>query len=162
MRDEIAWLRIRMPAMSQSPPAYPPPPPSNAPPPPPSQPGYALPPNYQGPSAPDYMQPYPQQPYPQQPYPQQQRFPTAGAVAGGTGAILYQLGGPAAWSIGIGLVSIVVPFAFNYYFPVAPIVGLISAIRAIQRGRLIGGVIGIVVNVIGGLVSLLASGLIGG
>ena len=81
-------------------------------------------------------------------------------AAGGAGALIYQLGGPAAWSIGFGLVSIVVPFVTNYYFPILPIAGIISAIRAMQRGRLIGGVIGIVVNIVGGIVSLIASGLI--
>jgi len=81
-------------------------------------------------------------------------------AAAGAGGIMYQLGGPAAWSIGFGLVSIVVPFVSNYYFPILPIAGIISAIRAMQRGRFIGGVIGIVVNVIGGIVSLIWSGLI--
>ena len=98
----------------------------------------------------------------QQSYPQQQPLPPAAAVAGGTGALLYQLGGPAAWSIGLGIVSIVVPFVSNFYFPILPIAGLINAVRAVQRGRVIGGVVGIVVNVLGGLVSLFASGLIGG
>jgi hypothetical protein len=152
-----------MPRMSDNPSAFPPPPPPGVP--PPAAPaGFPPPPVYQGPPAPDYVQSYLQQQAPagQPPYVAQQPFPTAGAVAGGTGALLYQLGGPAAWSIGFGLVSIIVPFATNYYFPILPIAGGISAIRAIQRGRLIGGVIGIVVNVIGGLVSLLASGLIGG
>lgn len=123
------------------------PPASQAPPPPPV---------YQGPAAPDYVQPYLQQ---QQPAYAPQPAVVGGAMAGG---LIYQLGGPAAWSIGFGLVSIIVPFATNYYFPILPIAGAISAIRAIQRGRVIGGIIGIAVNVVGGLVSLLASGLIGG
>jgi hypothetical protein len=120
---------------------------------------------YQGPAAPDYVQPYlqQQQPYAPQPYPPQPYGAPAGVVGGAmAGGLLYQLGGPAAWSIGFGLVSIIVPFATNYYFPILPIAGGISAIRAIQRGRVIGGIIGIAVNVVGGLVSLLASGLIGG
>ena len=97
------------------------------------------------------------------PYPPQPAGPTAGVVGGMmAGGLMYQLGGPALWSIGFGLVSIVVPFATNYYFPILPIAGAISAFRAIQRGRVIGGIIGIAVNVVGGLVSLLASGLIGG
>ena len=112
---------------------------------------------YQGPAAPDYVQPYLQQQ--QQPAYSPQPMAVGGAMAGG---IMYQLGGPAAWSIGFGLVSIIVPFAFNRYFPLLPIAGVISAIRAIQRGRVVGGIIGIAVNVVGGLVSLLASGLIGG
>jgi hypothetical protein len=144
-----------MPGMSDNPPPYsPPPPPPPSAPPPPGPPGYGLPPNYQGPTAPDYTQAYQQQAWQQQP-----ASPGMMAAAG-AGGIMYQLGGPAAWSIGFGLVSIVVPFVSNYYFPILPIAGIISAIRAMQRGRFIGGVIGIVVNVIGGIVSLIWSGLI--
>lgn len=95
-------------------------------------------------------------------YQQQGPLPPAAVAAGGAGALLYQFGGTAAWSIGLGVVSIVVPFVSTFYFPILPIAGLINAVRAIQRGRVIGGVVGIVVNVIGGLVSLVASGLIGG
>lgn len=140
--------------MSDNPTAFPPPPPTTpqAPPPPP--------PVYQGPPPPAYVQPYmqPQQP----PYGPQPYAPPAGVVGGAmAGGLIYQLGGPAAWSIAFGLISVVVPFATNYYFPILPIAGAISAIRAIQRGRVIGGIIGIAVNVVGGLVSLLASGLIG-
>jgi len=85
----------------------------------------------------------------------------ATAVAAGF-AWRQQLGGAAAWSIGFGLVSIVVPFAANFYFPIMPLFGFINAVRAIQRGRLIGGIAGIVLNALGGLVTLFASGLIGG
>jgi hypothetical protein len=99
---------------------------------------------------------------PQQPYAPPPVGPAAGIVGGAmAGGLVYQLGGPAAWSIVFGVASIVVPFAFGYYFILLPIAGAISAIRAIQRGRVIGGIIGLAVNVVGGLVSLLASGLIG-
>jgi hypothetical protein len=74
--------------------------------------------------------------------------------------LLWQFGGPAAWSLGCGVVSIVVPFFTTFYFPILPIVGALNAVRAMQRGRLIGGVVGLVVNLVGGLVSLIASGLI--
>jgi hypothetical protein len=72
-----------------------------------------------------------------------------------------QFGGAAAWSIGLGVVSIVVPLFATFYFPILPIIGFINAIRAIQRGRLIGGIVGIAVNAVGGLVALFASGLLG-
>lgn len=88
-------------------------------------------------------------------------MPAAVAAAGGA-ALMYQFGGAAAWSIGFGLVSIVVPFFANFYFPILPIIGLINAVRAIQRGRMIGGVVGIVLNLLGGVVTLFASGLLGG
>lgn len=77
-------------------------------------------------------------------------------------AWMQQIGGAAGWSIGLGLVSIVTPLVSTFYFPILPVVGLINGIRAIQRGRMIGGIIGIVLNVLGGLMSLIASGLIGG
>jgi hypothetical protein len=82
-------------------------------------------------------------------------------AAVGAGGLMSQLGGAAAWSIGLGLVSIVVPLASNFYFPIMPIIGALNGVRAIQRGRVIGGIIGLVLNAIGGIISLLASGLIG-
>lgn len=85
------------------------------------------------------------------------------AVAAGGGiSLMQQFGGPAGASVLLGLIGIVVPFVANFYFPLLPIFGLISAVRAIQRGRLIGGIVGIVLNLIAGLVALIASGLIGG
>lgn len=173
--------------MSDSPAGFaPPPPPPNLPPPPPgppSGPGFAAP-AFQAPVAPDYpvpyaapppaQQPYPPQAYGQQPYPPQaygqqpgyyaqpSPYTAAGIFAGGAGGVLYQFGGPAVFSIIAGVASIVMPFAVGYYFIILPIAGLISGARAIQRGRLIGGIVGIAVNILGGLVSLLASGIVGG
>ena len=148
--------------MSDSPAGFaPPPPPPNLPPPPPgppSGPGFAAA-AIPAPSAPDLAQPYGQQPgYYAQPSP----YAAAGMFAGGAGAILYQFGGPAIFSIIAGVVAIVMPFVAGYYFIVLPIAGLISGARAIQRGRLLGGIVGIAVNLLGGLVSLLASGIVGG
>ena len=133
--------------MSDNLPAYPPPP----------SPGGSPPPQVQMPPPPDYMQPYVQQ---QPPYTPQAYGPSPGVVGGAmAGGVIYQLGGPAAWSIGFGVVSVIAPFTFGYYFPILPIAGAISGVRALQRGRVIGGIIGICVNVLGGLVSLLASPL---
>lgn len=87
-------------------------------------------------------------------------MPVAAVGAGTT--LLSQFGGAAAWSIGLGIVSIIAPFAFNFYFPIMPILGALNGVRAMQRGRLIGGVVGIVLNAIGGIIALIASGLIGG
>jgi hypothetical protein len=138
--------------MSDLPPP-PPPPPGSGPPPPPFQPppGYSpLPPppgaspGYSGPQIPPSYIP-------------------AAAVGAAAGAgLMSQFGGVAAWSIGLGIISIVVPFVSNFYFPIMPIIGAINGVRAIQRGRVIGGVVGLVLNAIGGLVSLIASRLIGG
>lgn len=84
------------------------------------------------------------------------------AAVGASGALMSQFGGAAAWSIGLGLVSIVVPLVSTFYFPIMPIIGALNGVRAIQRGRVIGGIVGLVLNAVGGLVALLASGLIGG
>ena len=152
--------------MSDSSGAYPPPPPPSAAPSPyaPPQPnvalppGYKLPPGYQGPTAPDYAQPYAQQAWSQYPQPI-----NPGAVAfGSASAIMYQFGGPAAYSIVVGVLGIALPFVAGYYFRVLPIFGIISGARAMMRGRLLGGAVGIGVNVLAGIVSLIDSGLIGG
>jgi hypothetical protein len=137
--------------MSENPPAYPPPPPAGATP-PSGQPATPPPPPvYQGPAAPDYVQPYLQQ---QQPYasqsPYQQPFPTAGAAG-----LMSQFTGRAAWSIGIGVVTIVAPFVVHWVFYLLALVGLIYGVQAIRRGQLIGGIIGIVLNIIGGLLTIL-------
>jgi hypothetical protein len=76
-----------------------------------------------------------------------------GALVGA--GLLSQFGGYAAWSIGIGLVAIVVPIVTNYYFPLLPIIGGLNALRAIQRGRVIGGVVGLGVNAVAGLLALI-------
>lgn len=73
---------------------------------------------------------------------------------------MSQFSGDALWSIGLGLVSIVLPFFSNRIFYFLALLGLYYGIRAIRRGRVIGGVVGIVVNVIGGIITIL--GLLGG
>ena len=146
--------------MSDAPASYPPPPPPNAPPPAfqapawPS-PAYQPPPGWTGPTAPDYVQPY------QQPRQTQEVAAPIGFL-GGVGYLTYQFGGAAAFSILAGLASIALPFVAGRYFIWLPIAGIISGGRAIQRGRAIGGIVGITVSVLGGIVSLFASGLIGG
>jgi hypothetical protein len=76
----------------------------------------------------------------------------------------YQFGGSAMWSIIFGGASVIVPFITiggqGIYFPILPIFGLWRAALALRAGRMLGGVIGLIVNVLGCLVSLLASGLL--
>jgi len=147
--------------MSDTTGAFPPPPPASVPPPvygaPPAPAaqvklprGYKLPPGYQGPTAPDYMAPYQQQalsPCPQPINP--------GAVAfGSAGAILYQFGGPALGSVIAGAVTVGVPLMLNRYYIILPVVGLLSGLRAVTRGRLLGGLVGIGLNVLGGIFTL--------
>ncbi len=85
----------------------------------------------------------------------------AGVGMSVTSHLGWQFGGSAAWSIGFGAASVLAPIFTSFYFPILPIFGLWRAVIAIRSGRLIGAVVGIVLNVIGGLLSLLASGLIG-
>jgi hypothetical protein len=157
-----------MPRVSDTSGAFPPPPPPSIPPPvygapPPPPPniqlprGYKLPPGYQGPTAPDYAQPYQQQPWAQQPQPT-----NPGALAfGSASAIAYQFGGRAIYANIAGVAAIVAPFAFGFYFPILPIFGFIAALRALQAGRLLGGLTAMVLNAFGAIVSLWASGLLG-
>ena len=67
----------------------------------------------------------------------------------------YQFTGYAAWSIAVGLFCVVVPFIFNRPLYFLPIVGVLGGVQAIRRGRVIGGVIGIVLSVIGGIITLI-------
>jgi hypothetical protein len=77
-------------------------------------------------------------------------------LAGITGAgLIFQFGGAAGWSVILGLISIGVPFLTKGLFNVMPIFGLIAGIRAVTRFRVIGGIVGIALNVIGGLIALL-------
>ncbi len=153
--------------MSDTPNANQPPPPPSVPPPPfgaaaPAMPpyqvpaGYQVPPGYQGPTAPDYVTPYQYQ----QPAPSGSL--ALGAILSSPGALLYQFGGYALYSCVAGLAAIIVPFVAGFYFPILPIIGLLNGARAIQRGRVIGGVVGLVLSALGGVVSLFASGLLGG
>ena len=127
--------------MSDQPP-YPPPPPSNSPPPqPPFQPppGYTPPP-MAPPGSPGQVPP---------PY-----LPTAAAGVGL--GLASQFSGDALWSVGFGLASTILPFVLNYVFFFLPLLGIFYGIRAIMRGRMIGGIVGIVLNVIGGIITLLS------
>ena len=79
----------------------------------------------------------------------------------GTAGLLYQFTGSAGWACLVGVITIVVPFVFNRVFFFLPIIGLILGIQAIVRSRkMVGGIVGIVLNVIGGIITLL--GLFGG
>jgi hypothetical protein len=53
------------------------------------------------------------------------------------------------------------PFFTPFYFRFLPIAGLISGVRAVTSGRLIGGAIGIGLNLVAGVISLTASGVLG-
>ena len=131
--------------MSDQPPGFPPPPPSGLPPPPPPpQPAY--------PSS-------TQTPPPMVPpigAPGQVPPPYLPVAAAGTGLnLMSQFSGDALWSVGFGLAATIVPFVLNRVFFFLPLIGLFYGVRAIMRGRMIGGIVGIVLNVIGGIITLI-------
>ncbi len=136
-------------------PPPPPPPPSNALPPPPT-----APPPYQGTPPQGFQAPMmpPQSPG----YMPNPIGPAAGAGLG-LGAQLYA----ARSSIIVGVIGILVPVLSAVffggtvvYFYVLPAFGIYYGIRVLTRGVVIGGLIGIALNVLAGLASLTAAGLI--
>jgi hypothetical protein len=89
--------------------------------------------------------------------PQYAGAPPAGPAPG---SLAYQFSGDALWSIVFGVASVLVPIFTPIYFPILPIFGLWRGVLAVRRGRITGGVIGLVVSAFGCVVSLLSSGLI--
>jgi len=126
----------------------------NQPPPPPPPPSYQPPPYTPPPGPPSQ---YYQQGSPG--YIPPPIAPASGlAVAGGLAA---QFRGRAAWSVGVGAATVILPLVFTgFYFRIWPILGIIYGIQAIRRGQMIGGAVGIVLNLIGGALSLFVSGLV--
>ena len=131
----------------------PPPPPSGAAPSPPMSPPppyQGLPPGYQPPPTP-----------PGSPgYMLQGIAPAAGL---GLGA---QIAG-ARSSIIVGVIGILVPIIWavvstnsTFYFYILPIFGLYYGARAMGRGFVVGGIIGIVLNLVAGFINLTAAGVI--
>lgn len=133
--------------MSDTTGAYPPPPPPSAPPP-----SYQVAPS----PLPNYQPPAVSQPPVGYPQNWQVAPPQLGVGAGwGAVGILAQFEPPALWAIIAGLVTIVVPFMFGRVFFFLPIIAVITGVRAIQGGKLIGGIVGIVLGVIGGIITLI-------
>jgi len=82
-------------------------------------------------------------------------------------SLTSQFTGLAMWSIILGVLSVGVPLATGlmsnggtYYFYVLPIFGFIRGVQAVTRGQMIGGIVGIVLNILGGLISVISSGLL--
>ncbi len=124
-----------------------PPPPTSSDAPPPSR--VSAPPPYQAlPGSPGYM-------------------PAPIGPSSGSGLNLGAQIAGAGSSIGVGVVGIIVPIVWasvsggsTFYFYVLPIFGAVYGVRALGRGFVIGGVIGIALNVVAGLVNLTAAGVI--
>ena len=77
---------------------------------------------------------------------------TAAAPSG----VLSQFTGNAGWGIIVGLATIVVPLLLNRVFFVLPIIGLIIGVYAVVRKQAIGGVLAVALNVIGGIITIVA------
>ena len=60
----------------------------------------------------------------------------------------------------VGLVTIIVPLVFNRVYFILPIIGLILAIYSIVRKQVIGGVVAVILNAVGGILTII--GLTGG
>jgi hypothetical protein len=78
------------------------------------------------------------------------------AAAGAGIGLMSQFKGSALWSIALGLVSVVVPFVWGYVFFFLPFIGIFYGVRAIRRGQVIGGIVGIVLCCIGGFITILS------
>lgn len=115
-----------------------------------------------GPPA-DYFMPPPPVEAPAQgpvyapPPPQYQVPPYAPAAAGlvGGATILSQFTGSAAWAIGLGLLTIIVPFTLGRVFYVTPVVAFLAGIRAVRAGKVIGGIVGMALSALGGLITVI-------
>jgi hypothetical protein len=114
--------------MSDAPSAFPPPPPGNIPPP-----------AYQQVAS---------------PAPAYQPQPAVGIGWGAVG-ILAQFEPPALWAIIVGLATVIAPIFFGRVFFFLPIAAIITGVRAIMAGKVIGGVVGIVLGAIGGVLTLI-------
>jgi hypothetical protein len=75
-------------------------------------------------------------------------------------SLMSQFTGLAMWSIILGLLSVGVPVVTglisngsSFYFYILPIFGFIRGVQAVTRGQLIGGIVGIVLNIFGGIIS---------
>jgi hypothetical protein len=80
---------------------------------------------------------------------------------------LSQFTDTAGWPILIGLATIAYPFVWNvlpdlflkvawvmWLLPIVELIGLAGGIQAVRSGQRIGGVVGIVLNVIGGIITV--------
>jgi hypothetical protein len=72
-----------------------------------------------------------------------------------TAGLLSQITGTAGVGILLGLATVIVPIVFGWVFYVLPIAGFLAGITAIRRGQLIGGIIAIVLNAMGAMLTMI-------
>ena len=82
------------------------------------------------------------------------RAVVGGSALAGLGGISWR--DPGQRAIVFGIVALVVPFVFNIYFLLLPIIGLVYSLRALTQSRLALGIVGVVLN---GLATLLTAAL---
>ncbi len=82
------------------------------------------------------------------------------AMAMGTGMMEGQFSGPALYSMIVGVACLALPFFTPLYFRFLPVAGIITGVRAVLSGRLIGGLIGIGLNIVAGALSLVYMGVL--
>jgi hypothetical protein len=111
-------------------------------------------PNYQPPPVAQPPVGYPPQ-WQQQPWQPAMQAPTPVSAGWSAVGILSQFEPPALWAILIGMVTVAVPFMFGRVFFFLPIVGIIAGVRAIAAGKLVGGLVGIVLSAGGGVLTLI-------
>ena len=75
-------------------------------------------------------------------------------AAAGPAGLISQFTGNAGWAILVGLITVIVPLAFNRIYFFLPVIGLIIAIYAIVRKQVIGGILALVLNIIGGVLTI--------
>lgn len=109
-----------------------------------------------GPPADYFMSPTPAAAPPPPPPYQIPGYAPAVVGAGAGLGLLSQFTGSAAWAIGLGLLTIIVPFTLGRVFYVTPIVAFLAGIRAVWAGKVIGGVVGMVLSAIGGAITVIA------
>ena len=68
--------------------------------------------------------------------------------------VLGQVKGVAGVGILLGLATVIVPLVFGYVFYVLPIAGFLAGVTAIRRNQLIGGIVAIVLNAVGAMLTL--------
>src|SRR6266496_3441285 len=113
-----------------------------------------------GPTTPGPMTPgSPAPPPPPSPYGQPGIPPPIGPAPAGA-SILRQFTGTAAVGILLGLATVIVPLVWHWVFYVLPVAGFLAGIAAIRRGQLLGGIIAVVLNAMGAVLTLI--GLTGG
>jgi hypothetical protein len=109
-----------------------------------------------GPSTPTPLPPPPAYaPPPPAPGPGAMPQPIGPSSGMSTAGLLSQITGVAGLGILFGLATVIVPIVFGWVFYVLPIAGFLAGVEAVRRGQLIGGILAIVLNAMGAMLTLI-------